>query len=130
MPAGRALASALTHLHLGINRALLTLQSVWGVSPRTAMPTPLAHPCPAASACCVLPLRCVCCLLHGGSAPPPAACLCPSASTTHHLHHTFLSALSTTIILSADYLPSLCPALSHSSPPLGLEVTCFVSVVS
>ena len=75
-------------------------------------------------------LRCVCCLFHEGSALP-AARLCPSASTTITSTPTcFLSALSTTIILSADYLPSLCPALSHSSPPLGLEVTCFVSVVS
>lgn len=98
MPAGRALASALTHLHLGINRALLTLQSVWGVSPRTAsantpcspMPRSVSLLCPscvvsAASSTRALPYQ----LLVSAPQPLPPSPPPPPASSLPSLPPSF-----------------------------------------
>ena len=132
VPVGRASASALTHLHLGINRALLTLQDVWGVSPRTASADTPCSPMPFS-----VSLLC----------PPCVVSAASSASSTRALPYQLLFSAPQPLPPSpppppASSLPSLppsfcvpttypmCPAPSHSSPPLGLEDTCFVSVVS
>lgn len=87
--------------------------------------TPALQRQPAVSSLC-----CVSCLFHEGSALP-AALLCPSASTTITSTPTcILSALSTTIILSADYLPSLCPAPSLPHPSVWKALVLFLLCLS
>lgn len=98
MPAGRASASALTHLHLGINIALLTLQGVWGVSPgtssaktpRTPLPCSVSLLCPPcvvspASSMKALPYQ----LLFSAPQPLPPSPPPPPASSLPSLPPSF-----------------------------------------